>query len=145
MPSITIELSIKDLSNLSGHIEHLYTDSCQTALKFYPEEKYKKLIQESVLYGQAQVHISNLLAIKTVEIGLTILDNKIRYLEQRADHLTNFYVKSTSMDSEILKNRIADINKEILDQKRSREILLDKKFSVDIPEELQQLLKKLLP
>jgi len=136
MPSITIELSLSELNTLTSILEREHLNICQNALTAYPDEKYKKLVQDSAVIGQAQVYNANILAIKTVEVGLTIIDNKIQYLEQRCQHLMQFYVKAQPEDLELLKSRIDNINKEILDQQRNRVDLMNKKIPIEIAEEI---------
>lgn len=140
MPSITIELTLSELNTLTSILEREHLNICQNALTAYPDEKYKKLVQDSAVIGQAQVYIANILAIKTVEVGLTIIDNKIQYLEQRCQHLMQFYVKAQPEDLELLKSRIDNINKEILDQQRNRVDLMNKKIAIEIAEEIYPII-----
>lgn len=136
MPSTTIKLNLLQIKATAEKISNLAKRCSSDAINLYPTEGYQNLDLAAVSYGRAGLYLSNVMAVKLVELGISSIDNEITYLEMRKLQFEQFYFKAGGDDSDALQDRILEIGKDILDKKSQRKQLYNQIIEFEIPEDI---------
>lgn len=136
MPLTTIKLNLLQIKAAAEQISNLARRCSTDAINLYPKDGYQNLDLAAVNYGRASLYLSNVLAVKLVELGIAAIDNEITYLEMRKTQFEQFYFKAGEEDSVALQERILEIGKDILDKKSQKKQLYNQILEFEIPEDI---------
>jgi len=140
MPLTTINTNLLHLKSLAESLALAAKKYSSDAIDLYPNQNYQDLDRLSVDYSRASLFLSNCLAVKLIELGVSTIDNEITYLEMRRGQFEKFHFKAIDPDTDALQDRILEVGKDILDKKSQKKARFNELFELEIPEDFKEII-----
>jgi ribosomal protein S8 len=140
MNTITINLTLATLDYIINSLEKLSADLHKNSVDSYPYDVYKEYDSKNLSYLQAINYLSNIKALKEIEIGFTGHNLNVEYQTLRVSQLEKFYIISTDNDRNDIGKALSNLQTELIQNKYRRENSKLIMFDVELPKNIATIL-----
>lgn len=140
MNTITTNTTLANLDYILESLEKLSANLHKNSVDSYPYDVYKESDSQNLSHLQTINYLSNIRAIKEIEIGYRGHDLNVEYQTKRYNQLEKFYFISTDEDRDDIHKALISLQTELTQNKYRRENSRLIIFDVSLPENIAEIL-----
>jgi hypothetical protein len=140
MNTTTINFTLSRIDSIIESLEKISIDYHTKSMESYPYEVYKEYDAKNLVCLQTINYLSNIKAVKEIEIGYAGHDLNVKYQTRRYEQLEKFHFISTDDDRTALYKALSNLHTDLIQNKYRLENSKLIMFDVSLPENIVNLL-----